>query len=98
MSEYEKKMLAGVDRQLVHWNPRINTELCNQCLSCVEFCPRHVFEEKNGLATVETPSSCVIFCDRCESICPNHAISHPTRAEFLKEVRDLRKKGCANFN
>jgi len=92
MSEYEKKMLAGIERQLVHWNPALNLELCNSCLSCVSCCSRHVYEVDKGQPKVAHPINCVIFCNRCESICPNHAITLPSRVEFLKEIREIRRK------
>ncbi len=50
-------------------------------------------EEKEGQTktVVKKPYSCVTLCTGCDPICPAGAISHPTRKEFLKELRTLRK-------
>jgi Pyruvate/2-oxoacid:ferredoxin oxidoreductase delta subunit len=38
-----KEMLAGLDRNLLHWNPTISKEMCSNCQACFKFCKHGVY-------------------------------------------------------
>jgi NAD-dependent dihydropyrimidine dehydrogenase PreA subunit len=91
MEESQKALLEGLDRSEVHWNPSINYDLCNNCGICLDYCKHGVYEKDSEKIKVVQPTGCVVLCNNCENLCPDHAISFPTKISFLKEVRNLRK-------
>ncbi len=58
------------------WYPVIDYDKCVGCLSCVEFCPHEVYEEKDGKPVVINPDNCVEFCRGCQKICDAGAIDY----------------------
>ena len=52
---------------------RINLEWCKACGICVELCPRHVLEMKDGIPVVVKLEECTA-CNLCELRCPDLAI------------------------
>lgn len=52
---------------------KINSAWCKGCAICVEFCPKKVFEMKDGKAVVARPADCVL-CGLCQLRCPDFAI------------------------
>ena len=90
MEDFSKEMLAGIDRSLIHWNPTINKDLCSNCQVCYNFCKHHVYKIVDDQTIVQNPTGCIVLCNHCEPLCPNNAISFPTRKDFLKEIRDIR--------
>jgi 2-oxoglutarate ferredoxin oxidoreductase subunit delta len=60
---------------------RLNELFCKGCGYCIEFCPKHVFEETEEIndrgvspPRVARPGDCV-GCELCASLCPELAIS-----------------------
>lgn len=53
----------------------INAAYCKRCFICIEVCPQDVYEPaRDGLPLVVRPDVC-IWCDRCENLCPDLAIT-----------------------
>lgn len=46
---------------------------CKNCGICKEFCPRKVFELREGEITVANPQNCTL-CGMCQLRCPDFAI------------------------
>lgn len=66
------------------WYPVIDYEKCTGCLSCVNFCPHDVFEEKDGKPVVVRPENCVDYCRGCQKgACDFDAISY--KGEYAEE-------------
>jgi len=57
------------------WYPIIDDKKCNGCLTCYNFCPHGVFEEKDGKPVVKNKEACVDMCKGCAKICPEKAIT-----------------------
>ena len=58
------------------WYPTIDYDKCVGCMTCLNFCPHGVFEEKDGKPAVKNKENCVDMCKGCEKICPEKAIKH----------------------
>jgi len=84
----------GIPRDKILWCPTIDYERCICCGKCVEYCTlgTYGFEEKNGKKkpVVANPNSCVVLCSGCDSICPEGAISHPSKKQTREIIRTLR--------
>lgn len=85
------QLLAGVQRKEVHWNPTINEIDCSNCGSCFNFCKHDVYAQNNNIFKVANSTNCVLLCNRYAGICPNGAISFPTKKDLLKEIISIRK-------
>jgi NAD-dependent dihydropyrimidine dehydrogenase PreA subunit len=85
----------GVPRSKIPWYPTIDYEKCISCGKCVDYCKLGVyeFEENQGKkrSVVKNPNSCVMLCTGCEQICPAGAITHPSKEETRKIIRELKK-------
>lgn len=53
---------------------RLNPELCTGCKSCIEVCPREVFEMQNKRAVITDLDLCM-ECGACENNCESGALS-----------------------
>lgn len=85
----------GVPREKIDWSPRINFDICNDCMECVKFCPHEVFEEIAGDGhkfTVKNPNNCVVFCRACGKACGLDAITFPEKKETAAEIKRIRKE------
>ena len=85
----------GVPRNTIDWSPRIDYDLCNDCLECVKFCPHNVYEVKeNGdkKITVKNPDNCVVFCRACGKACGLDAITFPNKGETITKIKATRKE------
>lgn len=51
----------------------INEKYCKRCRICIEFCPEHVFEDRDGLPVIADIARCT-GCLQCELLCPDFAI------------------------
>jgi NAD-dependent dihydropyrimidine dehydrogenase PreA subunit len=86
---------AGVPREKIPWDPKIDYSKCITCGKCVDFCHTNAFkfEEKEGKkTTVVNPNACVVFCRGCEDICPVNAISHPSEEKTQEIINKLKTK------
>jgi len=92
MEDSQKQLLEGLNRDELHWNPSIDYNLCDNCGICFDYCKHGVYMKETDKIKVIQPTGCVVLCNNCENLCPEHAISFPTKVNFLKEVRDLRKR------
>lgn len=68
--------------------PIIYSYRCTGCNSCVEVCPEHALENRNGKAVLAHPDICS-YCTLCEDVCPTDAIALPFTVVF-NENRDRR--------
>jgi formate hydrogenlyase subunit 6/NADH:ubiquinone oxidoreductase subunit I len=67
--------------------PRIEATVCSGCGWCFVLCPTRAVELVEGRADIARPADCV-FCDVCETCCPEGAIQRA----FLVEFADMQKK------
>ena len=85
----------GVPRSKIRWGPTIDYEKCVNCGKCVDYCKLGVyeFEEKEGAkrAVVKSSNNCVVLCTGCQEQCPEGAITHPSKEETRKIIRELQK-------
>ena len=88
----------GVERDKIDWSPRIDFDVCNYCMECVDFCPHQVFEEFKDEKTgerrfiIKNPDNCVVFCRACSKTCGLDCMSFPNKAETTKRIKQLRKE------
>ena len=83
----------GVPRSKIPWGPTIDYGKCVHCGKCVDYCKLDVyeFEEKEGetRSVAKNPNNCVVLCTGREAQCPAGAITHPSKAETRKIIREL---------
>ncbi|NTW82067.1 MAG: ferredoxin family protein [Chlorobiaceae bacterium] len=92
VSQSGKKKRLLAPREEIAWFPVIESELCNGCEACADFCRPGVFEPgqadlasevvRKPKMTVANPYNCVVLCTRCEPVCPSGAITLPRRKAF----------------
>jgi NAD-dependent dihydropyrimidine dehydrogenase PreA subunit len=75
----------GIPRKEIDWCPTIDYDKCKDCMACVKFCNHGVYENQNNKSVVAKPENCIVGCSGCDAICPNGAISHPTK-EYLTKL------------
>ena len=84
----------GVSRNTIDWSPRLDYDLCNDCMECVKFCPHQVFEVRendNPKIIVKNPDNCVVFCRACGKTCGLDAITFPNKSETTTKIKETRK-------
>ena len=94
MDEAEDTFM-GVPRNTIDWSPRIDYELCNNCMECVKFCPHQVYEVKENeekKVLVKNADNCVVFCRACGKACGIDAITFPNKGETTKKIKETRKE------
>jgi len=96
-SDSFSKTWQGIPREKIDWYPTIDYAKCSNCLSCVSFCKKGVYENKSGKVEATKPYNCVVGCTGCDGICPNGAISHPPK-EYLDKIQKKFKKDIDNKN
>ncbi|RJX24670.1 MAG: 4Fe-4S dicluster domain-containing protein [Dethiobacter sp.] len=52
---------------------KINEAWCKGCGICVEYCPKKVFEMREGKSAAVRPENCAL-CGLCQLRCPDFAI------------------------
>ncbi|MEG8947527.1 ATP-binding protein [Rosettibacter firmus] len=55
----------GIPREEIPWYPTINTDLCNSCGNCIDFCSNDVFKAGKLYTEVVNPYYCVVGCSSC---------------------------------
>ncbi len=56
--------------------------LCKRCGICIAVCPADVYRaDRDGLPIIAHPRMC-IWCERCETYCPDYAIQLTGRRGF----------------
>ena len=53
--------------------PEIDSDLCNQCGRCIEYCPSRAVEMTQSGPVIVRPGDCT-YCTECEAVCPQGAI------------------------
>lgn len=89
----------GVPRNTIDWSPRIDYDLCNDCMECVKFCPHQVYEVKENdmkKIIVKNADNCVVFCRACGKACGVDAITFPNKVEVTKKIKQTRKEMQTN--
>lgn len=101
MSENQEKKRRRrrltVPREEIAWYPVIDPDLCNNCRSCLQYCPKSVFasskpvpqEGRRAKMMVVQPYECIVLCSACQKICASGAISFPLREDFERFVEYL---------
>ena len=93
----KRRRRLRVPREEIAWFPVIDTDLCNSCSSCYDFCPKDVFASaavEEGLRrrpkmTVANPYNCIVLCSACRKVCAAEAISFPPKEDFEHYVEYL---------
>ncbi len=82
MEQKDKKSSEwhGIPRNKIKWTPKIDFKKCTGCMDCVNFCTHNVFVEKDNNLIIANPENCVVGCTGCDNICPEKAISHPSKS------------------
>lgn len=95
MMRMSQETWHGIPRDKIPWYPTIEYAKCVSCGKCVEYCTlgTYAFEEKNGKKQpiVKYPNNCVVLCTGCDSICPEGAITHPSKEQTREAIKNLRK-------
>jgi len=88
---------ASVPREEIPWYPKVNFNECIGCGQCVEFCHNDVYgwDEENNHPIVVNPHNCVVGCSACAKLCPQGAISFPSKEELLAAIRAARERHMA---
>jgi NAD-dependent dihydropyrimidine dehydrogenase PreA subunit len=81
----KKETWKGIERDKIKWFPTIDYDKCTGCMACLEKCSHNVYSEENGKPKVKNPNNCVVGCTGCDEVCPQKAISHPSK-EYLKKL------------
>jgi len=85
----------GIPRSKIPWGPTIDYGKCVNCGKCVDYCKLGVYEfeekEEAKKAVVKNPNNCVVLCTGCEAQCPAGAITHPSKQETRKIIREMKK-------
>ncbi len=72
--------MANVKKNLEGKPVAVNEAWCKGCEICVEYCPKKVFDMKDGKAIVSRPENCVL-CGLCQLRCPDFAIELEERED-----------------
>ena len=95
MKNVTEAIYHGVPRSKIWWGPTIDYEKCVNCGKCVGYCKLGVYEleDKEGKkrSVVRNPNKCVVLCTGCQEQCPASAITHPSKEETRKIIRELQK-------
>ncbi len=90
-----QEAFLGVPREKIPWYPTIDYQKCVSCGKCVEYCTLGVYQTQDHAGkkttTVKKPYNCVVLCNGCDAICPVGAISHPSKVETRKVIRELKE-------
>ena len=76
----------------LEWYPIIDYKKCEGCMTCVNFCPHGVFSIENNKPKVIHKEMCVDLCRGCEKICPQKAISDPSKKDIVKLTMNKKVK------
>jgi len=85
----------GMEREDIQWFPTIDNDKCTNCETCLKKCSHGVFENINGKVKVVKPFNCVVGCTGCDPLCPEGAISHPSKDYLVNLIKTRNiKNGC----
>jgi len=87
MGDDSGEKLFGLPRENMQWFPSIDYSKCINCMSCIAMCKQGVFSKEKNRPVVVDPEKCVIGCNGCDKICPNGAITHPSKEYPMDTIR-----------
>lgn len=64
--------IANVLMRLLTFHPKIDSDVCRLCESCVKNCPQKTIDSKNGKIIIDYSQCISCFC--CREVCPYAAI------------------------
>ncbi|MEM1570310.1 MAG: ferredoxin family protein [Candidatus Bathyarchaeia archaeon] len=87
----------GIPRREIPWFPRIDYSKCTGCLTCVKIdqaAGHNVYDAEGNppRPIVKNPYECVVGCQTCAKMCPNNAITFPSKEELKNILKELRTK------
>ncbi len=68
--------------------PVVDGSRCTGCGTCVDRCPTHAVELREGHAVITRPADCT-YCGDCETFCPEHAIALPYEIVLVVPAPDV---------
>ena len=77
--------------------PDINLSLCDRCGTCVEQCPTGAVEMGPEGPFIARPFDCT-YCARCETLCPQDAITCTYEIVWGAEIRTEENKSKKEQN
>ena len=69
--------LPKYDNSWKAWYPTIDSERCNRCGKCVDYCFFGVYQRQDKRIEVKSPQNCKNNCPACARMCPQQAIIFP---------------------
>ncbi|MGQ9781893.1 MAG: 4Fe-4S dicluster domain-containing protein [Nitrososphaeria archaeon] len=86
-----------IPREKIPWFPRIDYNLCTGCLTCLKIdrsAGHNVYSVEGNppRPVVKNPYQCVVGCEACSKMCPNNAITFPSRSDLRETLRRLREE------
>lgn len=85
-----------IPREKIPWFPSVETETCNGCRVCLEYCSYGVYgwDEEKKTVRVDRPYACIVGCSGCRGLCPAGAISFPELEAIAELLRAVRRKSA----
>ncbi len=66
------------------WGPTIESELCDGCRTCLEFCQQGVYGFSGDRVEVVHQDACIAGCSHCAGLCEKGAISFPSLEDYRR--------------
>ncbi|MGB9636671.1 MAG: DNA-directed RNA polymerase subunit D [Thermoplasmata archaeon] len=81
--EHAKWQVANAVGYKYYPDVTIDAEKCNNCMECIKYCPKKVFESREGKVVVKAKEACDL-CNACVDVCRAHAVSvKGSETEFI---------------
>ncbi|MEM3396371.1 MAG: DNA-directed RNA polymerase subunit D [Thermoplasmata archaeon] len=72
--EHAKWQVAHAVGYKYYPDVKINVEKCTNCMECIKYCPKKVFENQDGKVVVKSLEACDL-CNSCVEVCPKGALT-----------------------
>ena len=66
------------------WGPTIDSEACDGCRACLEFCQQGVYGFSEGKVEVVKQDACMPGCSHCTGLCEKAAITFPSLEDYRR--------------